>query len=629
MKIRWGIVVSCLVLAAWASPLSPEQRVNFSFDRVDVRVLAKLVGDLTGRRLVVDPAVSGTVTVISPSPVAVSEIWPLFVTILEAHGLAAVEKEGVVRIFPLPERTVAPGTVAGINQAVPEVGLVTRILRVQHINVLDLKRIIDPLVRGAKVGSVSVFPPSNHLVITDTADTVRQIERIVQELDKPGAAATAEFIALKHAAAAEVAAGLMSAMKGLESAGVSLTRRMQQVAEGGAALPAEVAVIPAPWANGLVLVGAPVQIAELKRIVSMMDVEPEAGHGRLHAVFLKYLSAEEAAKNLNALLAKATGQGERPRIAIEPNISNNALIIEASAQDFALVRGLLEQLDQVPQQVLVEVLIAEVGLDKHLDFGVEWATIEAPKSGRTVAIGRSRPGDRDAIMDLVTEGLFPQGLSIGVARGTTVDSEGRIVPRMPFLVRALAQNRDVRILSSVPLWAQNNTEATLSVVNNIPVLRSTIEGGSGTARDIIQNIDRVDVGIKLKLTPHVNPQGEVLMQLNPSIEAIIDEGPPGKYSPTIARREVSTTVTVPDKATVIISGLIREDKIKAVNKVPILGDIPILGYAFRYQATRKQRTNLLIFVTPHIVTDIQEAMRLRTSLEQRAGVEAGTGVRAE
>ena len=126
-------------------------------------------------------------------------------------------------------------------------------------------------------------------------------------------------------------------------------------------------------------------------------------------------------------------------------------------------------------------------------------------------------------MDLVTKGVFPQGLSIGMARGAYTDTEGRLQPSIPLLVTALAQNRGVKILSSVPLWAQNNTEASVSVVDNIPILKSTIEGGAGTARDVIQNIDRMDVGIKLKLTPHVNPDGQVTMQLNPSIEAIIDE----------------------------------------------------------------------------------------------------------
>jgi general secretion pathway protein D len=279
------------------------------------------------------------------------------------------------------------------------------------------------------------------------------------------------------------------------------------------------------------------------------------------------------------------------------------------------------ELDQVPQQVLVEVLIAEVAVGKSLDFGVQLSTIETPRDGSTTFIGRSRPSETDTILDAIEKGIFPQGLAVGVAEGTR-DVGGVEAPNIPIVVKALAQDRDVKILSDFPLWVQNNAEGTASVVENIPVLRSTIEGGSGTARDVIQNIDRVDVGIKLKVTPHVNPDNQVLLKLNPSIEAIIDEGPEDQpFTPTIAKREVSTTVTVPDRATVIISGLMREDMVKDVYKVPLLGDLPILGWLFRSTSDRKQRTNLLIFVTPHVVTDVREAQAMRRLMEQKTGID--------
>ncbi|MEI8351613.1 MAG: type II and III secretion system protein, partial [bacterium] len=156
---------------------------------------------------------------------------------------------------------------------------------------------------------------------------------------------------------------------------------------------------------------------------------------------------------------------------------------------------------------------------------------------------------------------------------------------------------------SIPLVSQNNKEASVSVVNNIPILKSTIQGGSGTARDVIQNIERLDVGIKLKLTPHVNPSNEVCMVLNPSIEAIIDAGTAGQYTPTIAKREVSTTVTVPDGRTIVISGLIREDRSNVVRKIPLLGSIPLIGVLFRHTVESKQRTNLIIFVTPRVMSN--------------------------
>jgi type II secretory pathway component GspD/PulD (secretin) len=155
---------------------------------------------------------------------------------------------------------------------------------------------------------------------------------------------------------------------------------------------------------------------------------------------------------------------------------------------------------------------------------VQLAATDQPKDGSTTVVGRSRPGQTDMLMDAVEKGIFPQGIAIGVARGTYTDAGGNVLPNVPLVVQALAATATPRS-SPMPLWAQNNSEATVSVVENVPILRSTIEGGSGTSRDVIQNIDRIDVGIKLKVTPHVNPDGDVTLQLNPSIEAIIDEGP--------------------------------------------------------------------------------------------------------
>lgn len=598
-----------------------EAYVNFSFDQVELRLLAKLVGDMTGKRFVIGDGVNGKVTVVTPPKIPVSEVYPLFLTVLESSGFSVMEEEGTYRVVPLPERAVAAAPVVGAEESTPDAGVITKVIRIENISSLELRKILEPMVRGGKVGALAAFGPTNHLIITDTAENVRRIEQIVAELDRPGASRVAEFIKLENASAEEVAAQLGAAIRGATTADKALSRHIQQVAEGAGGMPTDVTVVPSIAANSLVVVGTSVQIAEIKRIVKMMDVVPESGSGRFNALFLKYLSAEEAAKNLNALLAKTLEKDARQKIAIEPNVANNALLVESSPQDYEMIRTLVASLDQIPQQVMVEILIAEVSMDKNLDFGVDWATIDTPENGKTTAIGRSRPGESDTIMDIVTDAVFPQGLSIGVAHGVTVNAAGEEVPKIPFLVHALAQNRDVNILSSVPLRAQNNTEAKVSVVQNIPILRSTIEGGSGTARDVIQNIDRVDVGIKLTLTPHVNPDRQITMQLNPSIEAIVDEGPSDTdFAPTIAKREVSTTVTVPDESTIIISGLIREDRTKVVNKIPILGDIPLIGMLFRNTVDKKQRTNLLIFVTPHIVTETAAVEKMDALLRERSSL---------
>ena len=607
--------------AATAAVIEPQnQAVNFSFDQADLRLIIKIVGEMTGKRFILDDRVKGAITVVTPQNIPMDEVYPLLLSILESSGYTVVEKNEGTHVIPLPEGAANTGRVlTGDEQAS---GLVTKVYRINHISAIELAKLLEPLVRGGKNGAVAAFGATNHLIITDTDEALRQVEKLIRDLDMPGASRTIEVIRLTHANADDLARQLIAAMRGTESSGDSVSRHLQRVGTGLSSLPSDMIVVPVPNANSVVIVGTPAQISQTQEIIALIDVESPVEFGRLNSIFLKYMSAEEAATTLNALLAKTAARDQTSRIAIEHNSANNALIVEAAPQDFELVRKLVEDLDRMPQQVMVEVVIAEISMDEGMDLGVELATIEAPKAGVNTVLGRSRPGETDGLSSLFDSGSFAQGLSIGIARGTYVDAAGRVLPRIPLLVQALAQNRDVKILSNIPLWAQNNTEASVSVVENIPILSSRIEG-TGDNRDVIQNIERVDVGIKLKLTPHINVDNEVKLKLNPSIEAILDSGPVGtEFAPTIAKREVTTTVTIPDRSTVIISGLIREDKIKEVSKVPFLGDIPLIGWLFRSQSERKQRTNLLIFVTPHIVRDMKDAEQVKKALEDRTAIEA-------
>ena len=591
--------------------------VQFSFEQADIRLVTQIVGKITGKKFVVPEGVTGKITILAPGPVTVAEVYPLFLSTLEASGYTVAEHNGVHRVVALPGGPALPAG-SGTNG-----GLVTKLIPLKNVAAADVKKSFEPLVRGGKEGALEAFAPGNHLIVTDTAENVARLEALVAEIDRPGAGSAIEVVALKHAGAEEVARQLRDTFGAADSAVNKVNRHMQQVAGGLGDLPTDFTVVAAPQANSLILVGLPMQIAETKRIIEKMDVENPNGFGRLNAIFLRYLSAEEAAKSLNALLGKAPAAEGAPverDIAIEPSIPNNALLVDASPQDFEYVRRLVARLDEVPQQVLVEVLIAEVNLEQGLDLGVEWFGIDQPTGNGTGAFGRSRYGDSDSMMALLKDGTFPQGLAMGVLSGTFTGPDGTTYNQIPLYLQAVAGKRDLKILSNIPLWAQNNLEASVSVVENIPILKSSVEG-SGSERDYIQNIERLDVGIKLKLTPHVNPEREIQLDLNPSIESVVeDSSETVKYTPTIAKREVKTTVTVPDRSTVILSGLIREDTAKIATKVPLLGDIPFLGALFRSTSDSKKRTNLLIFVTPRIVTDMHLAEEEKARLERTASL---------
>jgi len=606
-----------------------EDFVDFSFDQVDVSTVVKLVGDITGLKLVLGEGVQGKITVVSPR-VPRNDVYPLFVSILESIDCSVVTEGNICRVVALPARVTPSAPVVGKQDKMPKEGVVTKVIHLEHVSAVDLRRVLESKVSGGKAGAIGAIDDTNHIIVTDTASSVRRIEKIVAEIDQPGLARVTEVVPLQYAGAEDLSRQLEFALAERENRAERLRRRLPQVGDALRFRQSAV-VVSAPHSNSLILVGTPSQISELRRIIEQMDVDTPAGTGRLNAIFLKYISAEEAAKSITALLTKSAGKedaGPRKRaIAIEASVENNALLVDATPGDYEVVKRLIEQLDHVPQQVHIEVVIAEVSVSDDLSLGVEMAAVDMPsEKGSTVIQGSSRLVEgADTLMSVVQEGLFPRGISVGIAHGTGVDEDGRVIASFPAVLNIDAVKKDGRfkILSSPSLVAQNNKEASVNIVNEIPILKSTIEGGTGSDRDVIQNIDRKDVGIKLKLTPHIIAETrEVQMDLNPSIEAIIEPGSAStQFTPTIARREVSTTVTVPDGKTIVIAGLTRENETKIVKRVPLLGSIPLLGWLFRHTVDATEKTDLLIFVTPRIVTDMAAAQNVMQDWKKKTGLE--------
>lgn len=618
-----GMQFSASQPAPAAAPASAQADafVNFSFDQVDIRFLVKLVGELTGRRFVIDKAIDGKVTVVTPPQIPLSEVYPLFLAILEAGGCAVVERAGIYHVVPRAERSTPLAPVLEAGQPTPAEGVITKVIHVVNHNVVELSQLLAPMVDQGKTGALGVLEATNHLIITDAAANIQRIEQIIAQIDQPGLARITEVIALQHAAAQDLANELNQAISGVaarrDTPGERLKQRLPR-ADGTPAMPSDALVVAAPHSNSLLLVGTPAQVADLKNIIARMDTRPQTGHGHLKAIFLKYLSSEDAAKSLTALLAKGGDKPQNLSIALESDVANNALLVDAAPQDFEMLHQLVQQLDQPPQQVLVEVLFAELTMGQGSDIGAEFMAGGSPDNGSTVAVGGLKTSEgEDKLAAQIMNSIVPNGLTFGIAKGSYVDAAGQVVPYFPALLNLNAIQRNVKfnILSNIPLLTQNNQEASVTVGKNIPILKSTVSAGTGTARDYIQNIERIDVGIKLKVTPHINPNGEVLMKLNPALEAVLEESTGGMaLTPTIAKREVTSTMTIPNHATVVISGLIREDLVSSVRKVPILGSIPGLGWLFRHKVESLERTNLLIYVTPHVASNLYELADLSSRL---------------
>lgn len=590
---------------------SNESYINFSFDAVGIPAFVRVVGEATGKTFVLGSGLERKITVISPK-VRTQDVYPIFLSILESVDCSVVQDGDVLRVVTVADRPTLLGPIVGVGEATPEAGVVTKVYRIQHVSASELRKMLEPKVRSGKDGAVHAIDEINHLIVTDTAESVRKIDRLIDEIDLPGLVRMTEVVPLKFASAVDVAQELNEAIAETATRAERLRGRLARPPGSPEDARRQSVVVASPHANRLLLVGSEAQIEELKSIIAHLDVDTPPGQGRMNAIFLNYLSAEDVAKNLKSLLgvdgSSEEGQRRKHEIAIEADTVSRALLVDASPGDFEIVRKLMKQLDRAPLQVMIEVVIAEVTVGDARDIGVQMVGVDIPsKPGETVPFGSSTASDEDLnILNLIEQQIFPGGLTIGVAHGTSLDADGNVVLGYPGIISINAIKEDSRfnVRADPTLVTLDNVEASFSIVNDIPILTSVIEGGSGASRDVIQNIERMDVGIKLSLTPHVITNGFVNMDLNPSIQAVIDPGPEDTpFTPTIAKREASTSVIVGDGQMIVIAGLTREDKNETIRRIPILGSIPLLGWLFRRTIEVEEKTNLLIFVKPTILYD--------------------------
>lgn len=606
----------------------PDESLSFTFEGVDIRVFTKLVGEFTGRRIVVPDDVQGAITIVSPN-VTRKDAFRIYTAVLESSGFSVAADGDVYRVVPLPERRAGGvGAIVGEGEDLPEGGLVTRILHLEHVTASEMRKLLEGHLD--RKDSVSAIDETNHLVVTDTASNIRRVERIVGELDQPSNARVTEVVALRHADATHLAQQLAAAMAETQSRASQLLKRVPAAAGAADAAPPALrapTIVPADHANQLVLSGTPRQIQTLKELIAQLDIDAPSGRSRLNVIFLNYLKADEAAKSITSLFEKSASQQDGAasarRVAVEASTDGNALLVDSAPQDFESLKAFIDTLDIPPQQVHISVLIAEVQKGDGLDIGVEFTGIDLPEGvGDNTPNGATRLSGTSTSSGILTDlstGAFPSGISFGIAHGSYTDAEGKLVSGFPaFLnLNAIKSDSRVKVLSETSLGAQNHQEASVKVVDDIPILESTVTG-SGSDRDIIQNISRTDVGVKLRIVPHIAPGGNVRCELEPSIETVTSSS--SDYSPTIAKRTVSTTVSVPDGRTIVIAGLTRTNVVESKRKVPLLGDIPLLGWLFRWNSRSETETNIIIFVTPRIVGDDAAADAVRAEWERKTGL---------
>lgn len=611
-------------------------------ERVKIDVLAQMMSDASGRPFAISGGLDNEFSVLVPDgdPVALSpdEIYSFGLSILASAGLSVVDDGHTCRIVSLPEGgglAVGQADSAGAPDGQPAHGLVTRVFRLRNAAADDVRRVLEG--GSGRKSWITMLENANLIVVTDTAATLSRVAALIDELDKPGLSRRTEVVNLAFADAAALAAQLNAiAASSVQSEGSAVAQRLATGASVPRAVLSSGIAIPSPTANALVLVGQEAQIAEFKALIAKLDVDVPTGRGTLNTIPLQYLKAEDVAKTLSSLLEKSAlkAQGDDlKRIAVEASPVNNALVVDALPGDFRVVRQIVEAMDVLPGQVHVSVMIAEVTDSDGFTWNPQLTALDAPgKKGETrFSAGSRMAADSSSLVQGAVNGILPQGITAAFAHGSGYDADGNLRVSYPGVVsiEALKGNSHFNIVSETSLQAQNNIEAEVKIVDDIPYAKSNIQG-TGSDRETVQTIDRMEVGVSLKFTPYIVPGDLVRMALEPTIASVTSAA--DVLNPTIAKRSARTTVTVPDSETIVIAGLTRTTTKKVENRIPILGSIPLLGWLFRYKNEVEEKTNLLIFVTPTIIAtpgdaeDVSARLKLKTGItppEAPAGEPAG------
>jgi len=589
--------------------------VTLNLKDAEISALVESMSVLTGKNFIVDPRVKGRVTVISSKAMDEKELYEVFLAVLAVHGFAAIPNGKVIKIVPAAgaKQENIP-TVDQRNGVEPD-QIVTRVIQVQNVSAAQIVPILRPLIPPQ--GHLAAYTPTNVLIISDTAANVERIASIIARVDL-ASNEEVEIVPLRHAASAEI----VRVLTALEQSRVK--------ADPTAAAGAPPRMVADERTNSILLSGDKASRVRLRTLISHLDTPVDSG-GNTQVVYLRYAKAKNlmtvlqgVSKNLSSEAARnapipgqaagAPGGGSSSSgaslVDIQADEATNSLVITAPPELIRSLRTVIAQLDVRRAQVLVEAVIAEISAEKTAELGVQWVVGTNNAVGFTnLNTGNSNLANVLALAlkansgTLTDTSLIPQGLHLGVGDFT----EGN-----PFgvLISALAKDADANVLSTPTIVTLDNEEASIIVGQDVPFVTgsytTSTSSGSSTASQIgnpFQTINREKVGIKLKVKPQINEGNAVKLEISQEVSNVVPSANAASQGPTLNTREIKTSVLVEDGQVLVLGGLIDDKLDEGASKVPLLGDVPILGNLFRYRNTTKLKRNLMVFLHPVILRD--------------------------
>lgn len=600
---------------AAAPAANPPGTHTLNMKDADIQALIATVSEITGKNFIVGPNVQGKVTVISARPMRPDEIYDVFLSVLRVHGFAAIPSGSMIKIVPeAVAQQDGSGGLNGTHQHETD-ELVTQIVPVKHVSATELVPILRPLMpQGAQL---IAHPASNSLVISDRAGNVERMISIIQRIDTVSDSGV-DVIPLQHASAAEVARILsqLSDVKGVDAAD-------------------QPRVFADERTNSILLSGGKSGRLRLRALIAHLDT-PIADGGETQVVYLNYANAKDLVPILEGVAATLTGDAPPNAKAaagaaagsassgastatIQAHEGDNALVISAPPAVFRSLQAVIRQLDIRRAQVLIEAVIAEVSDETANELGIQWQVPLGDKShviGGTNFTGNT-PGNN---IFNVTSGLnSSSGPAVTVGNGLnlgyldTITLNGKQLLSLGGLVSALRSNGKNNILSTPSVMTLDNQEAMIKVAEEVPFVTGSYttntgssNGSSGNSASGIgnpfQTIQRKDVGLTLTVTPHINSGDTVRLDIHQEVSNLL---PPvqGAVDLVTNKREIKTTVMVKDNSLLVLGGLISDNVKDSVQKVPALGDIPLIGNLFRYRSNDHTKQDLMVFLHPKILRD--------------------------
>jgi general secretion pathway protein D len=600
------------LLMAMASIATAQQsgRITPNFKDADITQITEAVAAATGKNFIIDPRVRAQVTMISSTPMSPAAFYEAYLAILQVHGFIAVQSGEIIKILPDANARQIPSIDLPDHVSSTSDEIVTQVIDVKNVSAAQLVPILRPLI--PQYGQLAAYPASNILIISDRANNVNRIIRIIRRIDQVGDQ-DVEVIPLQNASAAEIVRVINSLYQG------------QQAAEGGQAAK----VVADERSNSVLVGGDQSQRLRIRALIAHLDTPLEAG-GDTQVRYLRYADAEKIAPKLkeqitgvaqaSAGAAGAAGAAASPQAQAEKSAmvwadtQNNALVITAPPKIMHSIMGIIDKLDIRRPQVLVEAIIVEVDTDKTAEFGVNWAEFSRG-NGTVPAASFVSPVSGSSIVDLANN---VAGLASGTATsaalptGATV-AVGRIAAgglNFAAMVRAIRGDSSSNVIATPSTMTLDNQEAEIKVADEVPFITGSFSN-TGTASNgsvnPFQTVQREEVGTILKVTPQIAAEGNaVVMKISIESSSVLPNSL-SNVDITTSKRTITTNVLIDDGGIVVLGGLIQHSDTKSDTKVPVLGSIPLLGNLFKTRKGEGFKNNLMIFIRPKILRDSTQA----------------------